>query len=616
MTTLDITTPVYVSGDLEEGAIADLRVKFEEWGVSLPGYVWEEHHTTAFYLENMANGNLTQKAYLNTLWTSAGKTTLMICFVGRLVQSQHHRNVGVIICLPYLKQILTLIELAKLEPSQFAVYVNEDAAYEVEENSRIVQRKYNNLSDTPINKAQVLFTTQAMIESRLAKGANFGDLQYFYYNDQPRQVKIWDEELLCWEELCLSVSDLFGVSRCLNFYKPELGKRIRSIALEIERTEQETYHFPNLELEFGISWEEIRSDLKELEEKVHDWERRSVYTLWKVAGKEVAVHKDADAETLIEWKQSLPEDMFPIVVFDASGKLRTMYDYYKEATEKLKIITEIDRNFEHLTFHHVDIGGGKTAWKRRPEPLKKLTQALISLDPERKTLVIVHKPQKGKRDNIPDIEKDLSSKCPNASWLSWGSHRQTNDFRDFDRLVVPGLFYLPQAVIKVRTHGSRQVPTKIALAEEYFWALERGEVMNDLLQAVGRIARASKDGAPMPADIIVVASSRKHGPIRELLQDAFPGSKYKRLKPPKETEIKDPTTKTDLLGEVLRSHFSKTPEMNLPFKHAKSQIPKIDKKGWKRLRQHPEIKAICRELGIEEAANDNRSYSTHWRKAA
>ncbi len=54
--------------------------------------------------------------------------------------------------------------------------------------------------------------------------------------------------------------------------------------------------------------------------------------------------------------------------------------------------------------------------------------------------------------------------------------------------------------------------------------------------------------------------------------------------------------------------------MNLPFRQAKSGIPKIDKKGWKRLRQHPEIRVICRELGIKEAANDNRSYSTHWSK--
>jgi hypothetical protein len=598
---------------LADKTIADLKEKFREWGVSLPPEVWAEHQVTADCLEIMANGKLSAKAYLNTLWTGAGKTTLMVCFVGCLVKSPEYQEVGVIICIPYLKQILDLIETTKLEPSQFAVYVNEDATYEIEEDGKKVQKRYKDLSKTKINNAQVLFTTQAMIKSRLAEGANFSDLDYFYYDDKPRRVKIWDEEILCWEELCLSVGDLAGVSRLLGRYKADLGARIRSIALEIERTKEATYNFPDLEKEYGVPWEEIRNDLRNLEDKAHDWERRSVYSLWKISGKEVAIHKDVD-ETLIEWKQSLPQDMFPIVVFDASGKLRTMYDYYKEATKKLKIVTEMDRTFEHLTFHHVNIGAGKTAWKQRPEALKKLTRELINLEPDRKTLVIVHKPEKGKRETIPDIEKELSKECQNASWLTWGLHRQRNDFKDFDRLVVPGLFYLPKSVIKVRTHGSRGVPTKLALAEEYFWELERGEVMNDLLQAVGRVARGSKDGKAMPADVIVIASDRKHGPVRELLQEAFPRSKYKRLKPSREADTRDTTTHAQVLCDILREHALGNPGMNLPLNSPKkSAFAGMSREDWYKLRtRNSDVQATLREIRYREAKYPGRTYNSHW----
>jgi hypothetical protein len=350
-------------------------------------------------------------------------------------------------------------------------------------------------------------------------------------------------------------------------------------------------------------------------ETLHAWDRRAAYCLWKVSGKKVRVSKDVDGQTIIDWKRNLPDDFFPVVVFDASGRVRSMYDFYARSTNKLVEITTLKRDFSHLTFHHFNLGGGKNPWRRRTGPLLKLTKSLISQEPDRKTLVIVHKPDLGEKEKkrIPDIQKLLAKDCPNAGWLTWGNHKQTNEFRDYDRLILPGLLYLPQSVIRVRTYGSLQTPTRLDLAEDCFREIERGEIRSDLLQAVGRVARSTKDGEPIPADILIVASDKQIGSIQELLQETFPGSAYKKGKADAASAN---VTKAELLSEVIRDHFSRAPEMNLPFRQAKGRLGKIGKKYWQEVRRSVSIKALCQELGIEEAANDNRSFPTHWRRAA
>jgi hypothetical protein len=601
-----------------EKTISDLTIDAlhclleNDFGISLPPDVWKEQEITAKYLENMANGKLEPKAYLNSLWTGASKTSLMVCYVGVHVRLPEYEDVGILICVPFLNQIPELIKQTKLAPSQYAVYVSKDATYE--ENGG--RKKYNDLGNPRVNEAQVLFTTQQMIETRLAEGKNFSDLDYMHYRGRPRKVKIWDEALVPWEELILGVFTLAAMPGLVGRLKNDLARKLLDIAAELKDKKEGLYQFPNLEQEYGVSWHDLQNEVLTNRDRHPSYIRRAAYTLWKISGKQVRITRDVDGNTILDWKQSLPDDFFPVVVFDASGRVRSMYDFYAGTTDKLEEITTLERDFSHLTFHHINLGGGKDPWRKQTPSLLNLTKTLINQEPDRKTLVIVHKPdtegvEKGK---IPDIEKALGRLCPNAAWLTWGEHKQTSAFRDYDRLVLPGLLYLPRSVIEARTYGSLQTPTREDMAEDYFREIERGEIRSDLLQAVGRIARGTKDGKSIPADIFIVASDNKNGSIQALLQETFPGSHYKKLGNPT-AKPKDTTTKAEQLAEIVRDHFTKTPEMNLPFNNAGARLG-LRKQNLKQLRNHRDIKALLTELGIEEAANDNRSYKTHWRKKA
>ena len=510
----------------------------------------------------MANGKLAPKIYLNSLWTGAGKSSLVTCFVGALINSPDHRDVGVIVCVPYRHQILELLCLTRLTPQQCAFYINKDATFETKDHAPwLVKRgflkegygerhKFNELSPTAVNEAQVLFTTQQMVNFRLQEGKSFGDLQYMHYKGKARQVKLWDEAITSWEELTLDFFEFTDSPGLLKRYNTPLALKLFGIAQDILKLKEGTYTFPDFEDEYGETWDDILQSLKERGEELDSTKRRVAYCLWKMSGREVRVTTDAEGRAAIDWKQSLPDDFFPVVVFDASGKIRTMNDYYAEATDKLEHITDIKRDFSHLTFHHINLGGGKDSWRKRKGPLLELTRELVNLEPDRKTLVIYHSSErdKGKKLQLPNIQQELEGQSPNTGFLTWGNHKQTNQFMDYNRLILAGLLYLPQPDVQVRTYASRQVPTKLELSRNYFRELERGEIKSDLLQAVGRIARTTEsDGKPTPADIYIIASDKQMGSVQTLLQKTFPRSQYRKYKREGEKNEGQPT-KVDILA--------------------------------------------------------------------
>jgi hypothetical protein len=287
-----------------------------------------------------------------------------------------------------------------------------------------------------------------------------------------------------------------------------------------------------------------------------------------------------------------------------------MYEFYAYSTGKLHYTNEryTQRDWSHLTFHHINLAAGKNAWKKNSGRLVKAIKAALDQEPDRKTLVITHKPDRQKK--IPDIEKLLAKDHSNAKVLTWGSHKQTNEFREYDKLILAGLLYLPKSAIRVTTYGSLQAPVsqKLDDAERCFDAIERGEIRSDLLQAVGRINRNSSN----PADIYIIASDQQIGSIQELISETFEGAQYRLVKLPKEGKEAG-VTHAELLSHILREHVLKYPGTNLTFKATKGQYFKgMSKQDWATLRAHRLVQSTLTELGYEEARYPGRTYYSHW----
>jgi len=122
--------------------------------------------------------------FVSFLPCGVGKTTTLIETVKVIMQTPDYDDVSFIIFLSKLDEIEKLVEKFGLKKTEIGVITSRP--------------EYNRLGNVTPRNARVLFTTQAMLESKLndSEGRTFGELSDFYYEGKPRQVRVWDEAIL------------------------------------------------------------------------------------------------------------------------------------------------------------------------------------------------------------------------------------------------------------------------------------------------------------------------------------------------------------------------------------------------------------------------------------
>jgi hypothetical protein len=108
--------------------------------------MWQALYDLHEKLEQMADGELEPLPNLYSLDPGVGKTQAVVQFVRRLLASEEHRDVAVLICVSRLEEIRTLIQDMGLGEEQRGVRTADD--------------EYNKLGVLDTNIARVLFTTQ------------------------------------------------------------------------------------------------------------------------------------------------------------------------------------------------------------------------------------------------------------------------------------------------------------------------------------------------------------------------------------------------------------------------------------------------------------------------
>lgn len=262
------------------------------------------------------------------------------------------------------------------------------------------------------------------------------------------------------------------------------------------------------------------------------------------------------------------------------------------------------------------MGAGKSQWRLETARLLEATAACINNEPDRECLVIHHLPDdsRSKAGAIPDIPKalaDLLTTKDKVYCRSWGLHKQTNQYKDLDKLVLAGLLYLPQSVIEIRGRGSMRKQHDDDLSAKDYKAIEIGEWKNDILQAVGRICvrRCDCDQAPK-ADIYIIASNRSGATISDLLQETFPGCTVKRFTLPGMAK-----EKWELALDYIKLFYTNPGawEARLPISQVREAIGVRNASNYKRLvRDNPYLKKALKDALIEEAAVGKRI--SHYRK--
>ena len=176
--------------------------------------MWEALADLVGTMEAMAKGTAPAKFYLSSLDPGVGKTTAIRFFIDVLLEKLWLQDVGVLLCVARLDEVRSLVESIGIPANMLAVLTSDT--------------KLNAMGRAAVNDAQVLITTQQMIESRL-KAGDFKDAIDFHYRGQPRACRLWDESFLPGATVTIGRYALSSLFEPLSMAYPELTEQLVNI---------------------------------------------------------------------------------------------------------------------------------------------------------------------------------------------------------------------------------------------------------------------------------------------------------------------------------------------------------------------------------------------------
>jgi len=90
--------------------------------------------------------------------------------------------------------------------------------------------------------------------------------------------------------------------------------------------------------------------------------RTAATDLWHLFGKKTVVRKDGDPEpTIVSYRENLPDDLAPLVILDASGRVAATYSWWETHRRGLTRLKPGRKHYGNLTLHVWRIGAAHRA---------------------------------------------------------------------------------------------------------------------------------------------------------------------------------------------------------------------------------------------------------------
>ena len=82
-------------------------------------------------------------------------------------------------------------------------------------------------------------------------------------------------------------------------------------------------------------------------------------------GKHVTVRQDgAYGNTMLDYEDTLPDDITPLLTLDASACVRTVYECWQKGRGGIKKLPSARKHYDNLDIHVWSRGGGKSAFRK------------------------------------------------------------------------------------------------------------------------------------------------------------------------------------------------------------------------------------------------------------
>ncbi|WP_324866585.1 hypothetical protein [Azospirillum sp.] len=554
--------------------------------------MWEALSDQAKAMEAMANGTARPSLHLSSLDPGVGKTQTLYAFVRNLVRSPAHAGVGVLICLGRLEEVRSFVQgmnaFGALPSNAVAVMTGK--------------KEVNALGHPVPQEAQVLVTTHQRLERM--RGRRLSDASAFFYQGKPRAVRVWDESFLPARAVVLNTNTIAGLLETLSTINPDLRARIMATVNEVEGLpDNSTYTIPDFEAEFGIGLPKV---IRAMGRRAPTRLKDAAADLWHLSGRTVSVRcGNRDGWALVDYRDSLPPDMAPMLILDASGRVRATYDDMEARGLLVKLRPAVKR-YDNLTVHLWDKGGGKSSFSNHGDELCKEVARMVLTKPQEPWLVIVHKPHPTGGDYERLIRQQLQGADVDVAFLTWGNHMATNAYVDRPNVILAGtLFYSDAQYEALKRSVADQRASDASVSAEALARVKMGETMHHLLQALCRasVRRCEGDGCP-PTNAYVIGSSRHD--FQGALVEAFPGARVTPWRP-------EGLRLTGYVAKAITylSEMAKVVQAGakVRFKQVAQAIGMKPENFNKDVREHPAFSEALGELGIVEVGGKSRKTS-------
>jgi hypothetical protein len=276
---------------------------------------WAALADLASTLQALAHGTAEPRFFLSSLDPGVGKSQTLVQFVKVLLASASHDHVGVLICVSRLTEVERMVNEVGIPAKLLCVRTSDD--------------ELNALSGADADQARIVVTTQQMLERRLAD-RSFNEAGLFTFQGKPRAVRVWDEAWLPGHPVTLNADDMAFVLRRLSYLSAGLRSDILSIFNDVEQLDSgSTYCVPDFaDKHLPITLNDALGTTEgggpgANATKFRDDERAALSSLWFLSGKTVTVRRDGRfGNAVLDFKQTLPRDLAPMIILDASGRVR------------------------------------------------------------------------------------------------------------------------------------------------------------------------------------------------------------------------------------------------------------------------------------------------------
>lgn len=359
-------------------------------------------------------GLLKPAIYVASIDPGLGKTLTAIAVLRQWKQHGFLPSSSVLIFVSTKEEIQTYVKGIGLERHEFAIVTSDD--------------KLNALGcpENDHSKAPIMFTTQRMLRSR-GQGGSFASLQEFHYDGQRRKLLLWDESLE------MGQWSIHGLGK-LGMLRGALPREANDLADDLFAVEGAARAVK--ETSYIAIPETFKTHVASCNTKAA---ANVLKTLQAASGKEMLLTVSEDGHrSFVRPVSSLPDDLTPMIVLDASARVRQRYGLIAKSPVPLLELPKIIRDYRNLSIHVWERGSGKSSLSRQGvcTDIAKEVAHRINENKGGEWLVIHYK----QCPHIIDEIKSYVSQSVNAVIHSthWGRHTSTNQFAHVDNVVLIG----------------------------------------------------------------------------------------------------------------------------------------------------------------------------------